>query len=66
MATTLLEISQSLLFIEYLRHAGIRPPQRHQDWEYRIGAEVLARIRCLQGQPRYFIAAQLMSKRAPN
>ena len=63
MEATLLEINQSLLFVEYLRNAGIQPPSIFQEWEYRFGSVLLACIRWHQGRPRYFIAAQLMSKR---
>ena len=61
METQLIEITNRMLFTEYLRHLGLRVPNLYQEWVYTNGHQVLARIQTGADQPRFFINAAYMS-----
>ncbi len=61
METQLIEITNRMLFTEYLRHLGLRVPNLYQEWVCTNGHQVLARILTDSDQPRFFINAAHMS-----
>ena len=61
METQLIEITNRMLFTEYLRHLGLRVPNLYQEWVCTNGQQVLARIQTGADQPRFFINAAHMS-----
>ena len=61
METQLIEITNRMLFTEYLRHLGLRVPNLYQEWVCTNGRQVLARIQIGTEQPRFFINAAYMS-----
>ena len=56
METQLIEITNRMLFTEYLRHLGLRVPNLYQEWVCTNGQQVLARIQTGADQPRFFMA----------
>ena len=61
METQLIEITNRMLFTEYLRQLGLRVPNLYQEWVCTNGQQVLARIQTGADQPRFFINASHMS-----
>ena len=61
METQLIEITNRMLFTEYLRHLGLLVPNLYQEWVCTNGQQILARIQTDADQPRFFINASHMS-----
>ena len=61
MDKTLIEITNRMLFTEYLQHMGVRAPSLQREWVYTRGKQVLARIQAGPSRLHFFINASSMT-----
>ena len=61
MEKTLIEITNRMLFTEYLQHMGVRAPSLQREWVYTRGKQVLARIQAGPSRLHFFINASSMT-----
>ncbi len=61
MEKTLIEITNRMLFTEYLQHMRVRAPSLQQEWVYTRGKRVLARIQAGPSRLHFFINASSMT-----
>ena len=61
MEKTLIEITNRMLFTEYLQHMRVRAPSLQQEWVYTRGKRILARIQAGPSRLRFFIDASSMT-----
>lgn len=61
MEKQLIEITNRMLFTEYLQHMGVRAPSLQREWVYTRGKQVLARIQAGPNRLHFFINASSMT-----
>ena len=66
MEKQLIEITNRMLFTEYLHHMGVRIPNLQQEWVYTRGKQVLARIQAGPSRLHFFIDASCMTSSGHN